>query len=142
MSAVTETDLSPELRSSIARLARRLRQQRHDSGLGLGALSVLGTLDRHGPQTPGELAEREKVRPPSMSRTIARLESRGMIRRVPHPTDRRQYHAEITAPGKALLTTDRRRKDAWLSLRLGELTSEERSTLIEATALLDRLARA
>src|SRR5207244_2930192 len=81
--------LAEELRTSIARLSRRLRAQ------GSGRLSVtqfaaLAVLVRHESMTPSELAEHEKMQPPSMTRVAAFLEEQGLVVRVPHPTDRRQ----------------------------------------------------
>ena len=59
------------LRISVMRLSRRLRLERTDDDLTLTQLAVLATLDRHGPLTLGELADHEKVQPPSMTRIVA-----------------------------------------------------------------------
>ncbi len=80
------------MRVSVMRLARRLRNERrrHTSSR-LTQLAVLGTLERHGPLTPRELAAHEKVQPPSMTRSLAGLEERGLVaahRRT--PSDGRQ----------------------------------------------------
>ena len=77
--------------------------------------------------TPGELAEHEKVQPPSMTRVIAVLEERSLVLRSPHPTDRRQVILTVTGEGRAVVQRVRRRKDAWLARRLAELTTEERA---------------
>src|SRR4051794_25527946 len=66
-----DTALASDLRTTVMRLARRLRQQRSDTSLSLGQIAALGTLDRHGPMTPGELAAHERVQPPSMTRIVA-----------------------------------------------------------------------
>jgi DNA-binding MarR family transcriptional regulator len=126
---------------SIMRLARRLRAQRPDSGLSLTQLAALATLERHGAMTPGELAEHEKVQPPSITRVIAALEARGLATRTQHPTDRRQQIVAPTAAGRALLREDRRRREAWLARRLGELTPEERELLRAAAPVLERLGQ-
>jgi DNA-binding MarR family transcriptional regulator len=145
MPAVTRTDteLSSTLRVSVMRLARRLRRERPDHGLGLTQLAALGTLERCGPMTPRALAEHEKVQPPSMTRTLASLESQGLVERNPHPTDGRQFIVEITADGRGLMKEDRRRRDAWLAKTIAEhTTAEERAVLRAAAPLLDRLAQA
>jgi len=72
--AVT-ADLAHDLRLATMRLARRLRQQRADHGIPLGQISVLATLDRLGPLTPGALAQHEQVRPPTMTKVLANLKS-------------------------------------------------------------------
>ena len=100
--------MATALRISISRLARRLRVER----LGLGGtetalsdiqLAALAALERHQAMTPGELAEHEKVQPPSMTRVVAVLEERGLVQREPHPTDRRQVLLTVTAEGRALV---------------------------------------
>jgi DNA-binding MarR family transcriptional regulator len=143
-STLTKSDLelASTLRMSVARLARRLRGQRSDLTLTLTQLAALATLERHGAMTPGELADHEKVQPPSMTRVLAVLEERGLVDRTPHPTDRRQQLVTVTKDAKAMLRDDRKRRDAWLARRLAELLPEERDVLRAAAPLLERLAQA
>jgi DNA-binding MarR family transcriptional regulator len=133
--------LASELRVSLMRLARRLRAERADKGLTLTQLSVLGTLDRHGAMTLGELAAHEKVQPPSMTRTTAALEERGLITRVSSAVDRRMVLIGISAEGLALLRADRKLREAWLAGRFEQLTVDERALLHAVAPLLDRLAQ-
>ncbi len=91
--------------------------------------------------TPGELAEHEKVQPPSMTRVVTHLEERGLLARSPHPTDRRQVTLSVTPAGEALLKEERRRKEAWLAQRLGELTAEEKAILRRAAPILEKLSQ-
>lgn len=135
-------ELASTLRVSVMRLARRLRAERTDEGLSLTQMATLGTLERHGALTPRELAEHEKVQPPSMTRILAGLEDRGLIGRTPHATDGRQHVVSLTDQARSLIREDRRRRDAWLACRLTELTAEERETLRAAAELIDRLTRA
>ena len=123
------------------RTARRLRNERSDSTLSLGALAALGTLDRVGPLTPSELADHEYVQPPSMTRTLAALQAAGLVDRAPHPTDGRQVLMTTTPAARAMLKADRKRRDEWLAIRLAGLTREERATLEAATEILDRISR-
>ena len=132
-------ELASTLRVSVMRLARRLRAERIATDLSLTQLAALGTLDRHGALTPRELADHEKVQPPSMTRVLAGLEERGLILRTPHETDGRQHLVSLTADAKALLREDRRRRDAWLAQRLAELTPEERELLRAAAPVIERL---
>jgi len=134
--------LASSLRLAVMRLARRLRSERADTGLTLTQLATLATLERLGPTTPGSLATHEKVRPPSMTRVLAGLESAGLVVRTPHASDGRQVVVTVTPSGRELLRADRRRREAWLSRRLAELTPAERATLSEAATILDRLATA
>lgn len=135
-----DTALASELRSTVMRLARRLRNQRADTTLSLGQLAALGTLDRHGSITPSELAACERVQPPSMTRIIGKLEAAGLVTRIDHPTDGRQVLVSLSAAGKALLRDDRRRRDAWLAQRMRDLDAEDLAVLRRAAAVLDKLA--
>jgi DNA-binding MarR family transcriptional regulator len=134
------------MRISITRLARRLRVER----LGLGGtetvlsdiqLAALAALERHDSMTPGELAEHEKVQPPSMTRVIAVLEERGLVRREPHPTDRRQVILTVTAGGRELVEQVRVRREAWLAQRLQDLAPDEREILRSAAPILEKLSQ-
>jgi DNA-binding MarR family transcriptional regulator len=146
--AVTTNDagLATAMRISITRLARRLRVER----LGLGEtevvlsdiqLAALSALERHQAMSPGELADHEKVQPPSMTRVIAVLEERKLVQRAPHPTDRRQVILTVTQEGRALVHRVRRRREAWLARRLQELTPEERAVLQKAAPILEKLSQ-
>jgi DNA-binding MarR family transcriptional regulator len=138
----TDTELAAELRTSVMRLARRLRRMRADSSLSLGQLAALGTLDRHAPMTPGELAAHERVQPPSMTRIVKALEETGYVTRTPHATDGRQVVVALTAAGVRLLKEDRRQREAWLAQRLRDLEPDDRELLHRAAEVLDRLGRA
>jgi DNA-binding MarR family transcriptional regulator len=134
-------ELASAMRVSVMRLSRRLRSERSDHGLSLTQIATLATLDRHGPLTPRELAGHERVQPPSMTRILAGLEERRLITRTPHASDGRQHLCALTPAAVELLREDRRRRDAWLALRLAELTPAERDVLRAAAPLLDRITR-
>ena len=141
--ARTDAGLASTLRVSVVRLGRRLRNEREpDNELGLGALSVLGLLYREGPQTVGELAEFERVQPPSMTRTVTCLVDGGYVVRRKHETDGRQVDRRDQRARPRPSCKDRQRRDAWLAHRLKELTPEERAVLRQAAPLLERLATA
>ena len=143
--AVTRTDagLASQLRVSVMRLARRLRNERDpENSLGLGALSVLGVLLRHGEQTVGQLAAHERVQPPSMTRTVGCLVDAGYAVRRPSETDGRSTLVDISDKGREMLLADRRRREAWLARQLKDLTPEERDLLRQVAPLIERLATA
>jgi DNA-binding MarR family transcriptional regulator len=142
----SDTGLATALRISVSRLARRLRVERLMPELAEPALSdtqlaALATLERHGAMSPGDLAEHEKVQPPSMTRVIAALVDWGLVTRAPHPTDRRQVILTVTPDGRSLVQKVRRRKEAWLARRLAELSPQERATLREAAPILEKLSQ-
>ncbi|KHL18065.1 DNA-binding MarR family transcriptional regulator [Mumia flava] len=127
-----------QLAVAVARLHRRLRQER-DSELTPTQMAVLGTLSTQGPMTPGAIAAREHVRPPSMTRTVNCLVEDGLVERAPHPTDGRQIVVSLSALGRKVLDTERARRNQWLADRLEQLSAEERETLRTAAALMERL---
>ena len=137
----TDSGLAASLRISVARLHRRLRTEHaEDVGVSFGAVAVLGLLRREGDQTIGQLAAAERVRPPSMTRTVSCLEDAGLVERRAHPTDGRQVLISLTDKGQELLAAERRRRDAWLARRLRELTPDERAALRQAAPILERLS--
>jgi DNA-binding MarR family transcriptional regulator len=136
----TIAELAAHLRPSLLRLTRIIRNQRVDMSVTLTQLSAMGTLHKLGPMSAGELANCERVQPPSMTKVLANLEERGLVRRDVHPTDKRQAIMSVTDEGVELLHSETRSRDAWLSKRLAELTSEERALLRSAVPVLDKLA--
>ncbi|MDX1870883.1 MarR family transcriptional regulator [Mycolicibacterium sp. 120266] len=135
---MTDVDsrLSSDLSLAVIRLARQLRFRRPDSPVSLSQLSALATVAKEGPMTPGALAVRERVRPPSMTRVIASLVDLGFVDRVAHPDDRRQVLVSVSPAGLDLIEAERRASREWLQQRLAELTPEQRRTLLEAADLM------
>jgi DNA-binding MarR family transcriptional regulator len=122
----------------IARLSRRLRQEAGGE-LSPSQAAALTTVSAHGPLTPSELAQRERVQRPTATRVLARLEEAGLLERAGDPADRRSSLISATAEGRALLAAQRDRKDAFLARRLDRLTPDELATLERAAALLERI---
>jgi DNA-binding MarR family transcriptional regulator len=136
----TIAELASHLRPALLRLTRIVRNQRVDMSVTLTQLSAMATLQKKGSMSAGELANCERVQPPSMTKVLANLEERGLVQRDVHPTDRRQAIIAITAAGIALLDSERRSRDAWLTRRLATLTAEERALLQRVVPILDKLA--
>lgn len=134
----SHADLAERLRLSVTRLARRLRQQ-SDVGASPTQLSALATVERRGPITLGELAAAERVKPPTMTAAVTRLETDGLLSRQTDAQDRRVVRVEITAAGRKLLARNRSRKTAELERRLRGLSADDRRTLSDAVVVLDRL---
>jgi len=90
--------------------------------------------------TPRELAAIERVSPPSMTRTVAALVERGLVRRQGDPLDGRQVFISLTPQGLLLLQETRRKRDAWMATRLRGISAEEREVLVKASVILTRVA--
>ncbi|MHB8491411.1 MAG: MarR family winged helix-turn-helix transcriptional regulator [Solirubrobacteraceae bacterium] len=135
---VDTSRLASELRMALGHLMRRLRSE-HSFSLSQGA--VLGRLDREGTRSIGDLAAAERVRPQSMAQTVSDLEAEGLIARRSDPADGRRTLVELTEQGLATLEQDRRQREGWLARAIAEdLSAEEQEVLVQALALLRRLA--
>lgn len=138
---VAPTQLAAVLRDAMIRFNRRLRQTRPVGDLTATQISALISLELAGALTPRELADAERVQPPTMTKIVAKLEGRGLVRRTPHPTDGRQVILMITEAGRAVFAEIEQTRHSWLASRLAELTEEERDTLLRAAQILQRVAR-
>ena len=138
----TDAGLASALRVSVMRLRRRLVAERDPHNeLSIGQMAVLGALLVNDEATLGELATRERVQPPSMTRTVNCLADGGYVERRAGETDRRQVIVTITAKGRETVKADRARRDAWLAQQLAALTTAERAVLREAAPILEKITR-
>lgn len=132
--------LSSALRVATMRLSRRLRQQGQRDGLTPTQLAALSTVDRLGPLSLGELANAEKVQPPSMTRVVSVLELAGFLERTIDPSDARVARVSMTPAGRAQVAAIRLRRDEWLEDRLRALPPEDLAAIRRAVAVLQALA--
>src|SRR4051794_40692353 len=138
MQTIPRADLASHLRLTIARTARRLRQEA-GSELSPSMTAALATIEHHGPMTPSELAARERIQRPTATRVLARLEEMALIQRTPDPQDRRSSLVAVTPPASELLAELRTRKTAFLAERLDRLDAEDRAALERAADILERM---
>jgi DNA-binding MarR family transcriptional regulator len=140
-SAESAVRAARELRAVFGRLRRRLRQVADLGGLTPSQTSVLSLLSKGGPTSASELAATEGVRPQSMAATLAALAEHGLIDRHPDPEDGRRQLVTLSETGREHVAGSRQARDEWLARALLErYTEDERRALIEALALLERLA--
>jgi DNA-binding MarR family transcriptional regulator len=134
----SDIELAARLRPVLVRMARRLRQE-SGTDLSPSLATALATIDRRGPLTPSGLAEIERVRRPTATRMVARLEAKGLLLRTTDPGDGRVSLVSTSPAGSALLKKIRGRKNAYLARRLRELSDDEAADLERAAAILERL---
>ncbi|HYQ79527.1 MAG TPA: MarR family transcriptional regulator [Solirubrobacterales bacterium] len=129
------------LRIAIVRTARRLRQEAaaETSGLTPTSVAALATIERHGPLTPSEIAEIERVKRPTITRTLVCLEREGLVDRARDPEDGRSALISVNGAGRERLRRLRGRKNAYLAKRMRDLSAEEVETLERATEILERM---
>lgn len=133
------TDAAARLRMAIVRTARRLRQEAaaETSGLTPTSTAALATIDRHGPLTPSELAEIERVKRPTVTRTLGCLDREGLVERTPDPADGRSSLVSVNGAGRERLRRLRGRKNAYLAKRMRELPAADVATLERAAEILE-----
>ena len=138
----TADELAKMLREAIMRLNRRVRQARPVGDLTFSQLSALTSLQLAGALTPRELADVERVQPPTMTKIVGKLEERGLVARTPHPTDGRQVILAATEKGREVHAQFEKARNEWLATQLASLTPDERETLARAAEILQQVARA
>lgn len=136
--ALDEVVLAARLRAVLGPLARELRQQSSES-LSATQVSVLGSIHRHGPLPLGELATRERLSPPRISKVVDGLEEAGFVKRTRGRTDRRVWLVSTTPEAGRWIEQGRARRDAWLAERLVEMRDDELEALADAIPVLERL---
>jgi DNA-binding MarR family transcriptional regulator len=137
----TLTDLAARLRMAVVRTSRRLRQEAAGGGdeLTPTAVSALATVERHGPLTPSELADVERIKRPTATRILRGLEEAGLVDRSPDPEDGRSALLSVNAAGRERLRRLRGRKNAFLARRMRDLPAEDLRTLERAAELLEQI---
>ncbi len=137
--SIPPAPLAVELRIAVMRTSRRLRTEASGDAVSPGQYSVLAGVQQTS-MTLRQLADREHMQAPSMTRIVNALEAAGLVARKDHPTDGRQILVEITAAGLAALTDARTRRTAWLAQRVAALEPEERAVLRQAARILQQMS--
>lgn len=138
--AITDAQLATRLRLAVSRLHRRIRLASND--IPPLQLSSLVSIEVHGPLRLGELAQREAVTAPTMTRVLAALDERGFIVRTPDPDDARSTRVTLSKEGSKALVEVRNRRTALLDARLARLSVEQRAALATALPALEALISA
>ena len=137
---MTLPGLANDLRIACQRVSRRVRFESTDE-LAPHLVSALSHLKR-GARTPGELAELERVAPPSMTRTLNCLVDKGLVTSDHNPSDGRSKLLVLTEVGQATMDRIAHARDDWMLQQLEGLTKTEQDLLKEAAVLLNRVVGA
>jgi DNA-binding MarR family transcriptional regulator len=139
VSTIDPTTLANRLRPVLLKLNRELRREVHSLGVTGGQVALLVQIK----YTPGigvrELAARERMSVPGMSKFVARLEEAGLIERKEVGGDRRRVGLHVTSAGHRVLRSVKSKRTAWLAARLRTLDDEQLAALdaaIEPLSLL------
>ena len=127
------------LRVAIGRLHRRM-VQRTSGNLTFSQTSALVAVEKVGPIRLGELAARERVAAPSMTRTVSGLVETGLLHRAGDPQDGRSFLLSITDLGRVFLAGLRTERNAALAEGVSHLSQDEYAALRAALPVLEHLA--
>ena len=136
---IDHTELAAEVRLALIPLVRQLRQQAGPD-LTPSIVSALVSVSK-GPITLGELAAREHVSQPMISKIASTLVEQGLAAKVPDPSDKRITRLEVTAAGRRQLERSRTRKNAWLAKQLRRLDPDEIEALRAVIPVIERLTQ-
>lgn len=126
--------LANDVRMVCLQVSRRVRFE-STTEVAPHQFAVLAKLRRR-PWTPGELAEAERVSPPSMTRTVNCLVEDGLVEKYGNPADGRQKMLRLTPAGTELVERTIAARDTWMMRRLTELSTEDRAALARAVVVL------
>jgi|SRR4051794_10471395 len=132
------TDVAQRFRSSLMRLARILRQDDSDD-LSPTLASILFTVAREGPLTPGDIARRERIKKPSVTAAVDKLEQMGFVGRRRDASDGRVAWVALTDAGRRRVHARRANRTAWLASRFVDLDAKDLATLVRASEIVDGL---
>ena len=133
-------ETADKLHSAAIHLLRRLRVRDRESGVGPAQLSALSVLVFAGPKSPGELAEAEQVKRPTMTRIAAGLVRAGLVKRR-KTEDGRRVRLEATEKGTRILWEGRKRRVESLAQALHTLSEEELEKMRELLPHLEKIIR-
>ena len=129
------------LRPVLLRVGRELRREARAVGISPEQVSLLVAIKYAPGIGAGELAVRERISAPAMTKHVDRLERDGLVARTPSPDDRRRVGLALTDDGRRVLRRVRSRRTAWLATRLRGLTPDELAAVEAAVAPLEKLLR-
>ena len=132
--------LAHTVRLASMRLTRRVRY--HADTMPPHHFAALAWLETGTVHTAAEMAEKERVSAPSMSRTVSELLEKGLISKETDPEDRRRQLLSLTQLGHEALANSRQQRNYWMSQQLARLTETQRKTLADAAEILNQLLEA
>jgi DNA-binding MarR family transcriptional regulator len=142
MQKTTATDtvaVADALRPVLLRVGRELRREARAEGISPEQVGLLVAIK----YAPGigvrDLAARERISPPAMTKHVDRLERDGLVVRTPSADDTRRIGLTLTDEGQRTLRRVRSRRTAWLASRLRGLSADELAAVEAAVEPLSRL---
>lgn len=138
----TTNELASVLHDRFSRLARQLRHMELPVGMTPERLSTLAAIDTFGPISVTALADREMVRPATMSRMVSSLVDEGLARRQEDKSDGRGVLVVTTAKGRRAYQRAHQQRLQQLAAVLSSLPREQLLAIRELVAALEQLTHA
>ncbi len=130
--------LAENLRVAVGKFVRGIRAQAKTPTTARS--ETLSLLEREGPLSVAELADRRNVKHQSMRLVAGQLEAEGLISKMPNPADGRSQLLSITHEGKQVLSHAREARAAQIASLINDrLSGEDRQTLAAAVGIIERL---
>jgi DNA-binding MarR family transcriptional regulator len=132
--------LAADLRATLGKLKRKLREHGGRNDLAPSQISVLLRLEKDGPAAVSSLARAEGMRPQSMSAIVTSLLESGLVNGAPDPNDGRQTMMSLSRRCEKFLKEGRAARQDWLTTALQhKLSLQEQKRLAAVLKLLARL---
>ena len=135
---LSDVELAGRLRLAVGLLGRWLRQ-RDPGDLSPAQMSALAQVDVYGPLRIGDLATRERVAAPTITRVVGMLAGAGLVERRSDPEDRRSWLVSITPDGRRQLDRIRSERVTLLVRRLAALSDEDKRAIAAALPVLEAI---
>jgi DNA-binding MarR family transcriptional regulator len=135
----TCTEIASLLHDQFSRLTRQLRNMELPQGMTPERLSALSVIDKRGPISVTALADKEMVRPATMSRMVSALVDEGLVRRSEDKNDGRGVLVSATPKGRRAYQRAQQQRLQHFAEALGELTPEQLSAMRSLAAALEKL---
>jgi len=134
-------EVADRLHSAAIHLLRSAAKPDGLSGQGPARLSALSVLVFGGAKTLGQLADAERVKPPTMSRIVAGLKRAGLAKIQMDGEDARKIHISVTPKGERLLQEARQRRIQTLAETLAGVAADELAILCKASEIIEQSLR-
>lgn len=137
----TTNEIASLLHERFSRLSRQLRHMELPMGMTPERLSTLAAIDTHGPISVTALADREMVRPATMSRMVSSLVDEGLAKRQEDKSDGRGVLVVATAKGRRAYQRAHQQRLQQLAEALSSFPRDQLVALRDVVNVLERLTR-
>jgi DNA-binding MarR family transcriptional regulator len=133
------SEIAALLHDQFSRLTRQLRSMDLPHGMTPERLSALAVIEKRGPISVTALADKEMVRPATMSRMVSALADEGLVKRGEDKNDGRGVLVSATPKGRRAYHRAHQQRLQRFSEALSELSPEQLAAMRNLASALERL---